>query len=154
MNCPFCLPDVQTSVFARSRRFLAIYNIAPIFPGHSLIIPENHIQSMMELDDEEVAEMILFSRKVTNLLLKVFKAEAFNWSLQEGDTAGQTQTHLHMHIVLRFPNDIPDPGNWYPKIQQNYSEILDSMNRPKFKTDEMDKIVRKLRAQAKEEGLF
>jgi bis(5'-adenosyl)-triphosphatase len=154
MNCPFCLSDIQTTVFARSSRFMAIYNMAPILPGHSLIIPKKHIQSIMELKEGEVTEMILFARKVTAMLMKIFKAESFNWSVQEGEAAGQTMSHLHMHIVLRFPGDMPDPGDWYPKIQENYNTMLDSKSRTRLKNSEMERIIQKLRENSKEEGLF
>jgi len=108
----------------------------------------------MELGEEEVSEMMLFSRRVTALLKKAFKAESFNWSVQEGEAAGQTLSHLHMHIVLRFPGDLPDPGDWYPKIQGNYKAILDSASRPRLKITEIDRIVKSLRKQSREEGLY
>ena len=54
MNCPFCHTSIADAVFARSDNFLAVYNIAPIFPGHSLIIPRKHIESVMGLDEEKL----------------------------------------------------------------------------------------------------
>jgi bis(5'-adenosyl)-triphosphatase len=148
MNCPFCQPSIQEAVFARSENFLAVYNLAPIFPGHSLIIPVRHLQSTLELTTDELTEMMLFARSVTSLLLKAFKAEAFNWSIQDREAAGQTLAHLHMHIVMRYPGDLPDPGDWYPKIRQNYSEILDSTSREKLTPSELKKIVETLRSTA------
>ena len=154
MICPFCIPEFQISVFARTHGFLAVYNIAPIVPGHSLIVPEKHIQSIMELDEGALSGMMIFSRRVSSLLKKVFKAEAFNWSLQEGTAAGQTVEHLHMHIVLRFPGDMPDPGDWYPEIRKNYSAVLDSASRPRLISTEMESIVKELRGKAMIEGLY
>jgi len=145
MECPFCNDTVREAVFAQSDNFLALYNIAPIFPGHSLIIPGKHIESIQNLSDEQLSEMIIFSRKVTDGLLQVFKAESFNWSLQEKESAGQTIAHLHWHIVLRFPGDMPNPGDWYPKIKSNYREMLDSEFRTKLNAAEMKQIVKKLR---------
>ena len=147
MTCPFCDTRIADAVFARSEDFLAVYNIAPIFPGHSIIIPRNHIETIMELDDEMLTEMMVFSRKVTKLLLRVFKTDSFNWSLQDKEAAGQTIAHLHMHIVPRMTGDIADPGDWYPKIMQNYEEILDSASRAKLTSDEMRRIVAKLRKE-------
>jgi bis(5'-adenosyl)-triphosphatase len=148
MTCPFCEPDMKDAVFAESGNFQAIYNIAPIFPGHSLIIPRRHVQSLMELTDDELSEMILFTREVTHMLLREFKAEAFNWSVQDKEAAGQTLTHLHLHIVPRYPGDIPEPGDWYPKVQKNFGEILDSADRIKLTTQELSSIVSSLRKSA------
>lgn len=150
MSCPFCDTRIADAVFARSENFLAVYNLAPIFPGHSLVIPRNHIESIMDLGDEKLAEMMVFSRKVTGLLLRVFKAESFNWSLQDKEAAGQTIAHLHMHIVPRVIGDLPDPGDWYPRIMKNYGEILDSATREKLSSEEMFRIVAKLRKEGSE----
>jgi bis(5'-adenosyl)-triphosphatase len=154
MKCPFCQPGISSFVFARSGPFMAVYNIAPVFPGHSLIIPEKHIHSLMELTDNEITAMMLFSRKITALLLRVFNAGAFDWSVQEGEVAGQSLEHLHLHIVPRFPGDLPNPGDWYPEIQNNFDKILDSASRPRLNKEEMNRIIKKLREQAREEGLF
>ena len=151
MSCPFCDTRIADAVFARSENFLAVYNIAPIFPGHSLVIPRNHIESIMDLEEEKLTEMMVFSKKVTHLLLRVFKAESFNWSLQDKEAAGQTIAHLHMHIVPRLTGDLPDPGDWYPKIMKNYGEILDSASRAKLTSDEMIRIVSKLRKEGSED---
>lgn len=149
MSCPFCDPSMEDSVFSETENFIAAYNIAPIFPGHSLIIPKKHIESVQDLENNELSEMMIFARQATNVLLRVFKTDAFNWSLQDREIAGQTLAHLHLHIVLRYPNDLPDPGDWYPEIQNNYSEILDSASRKRITRDEMRKIVERLRHEAR-----
>ncbi len=145
MKCPFCYPYVSDVVFVQSENFKALYNIAPIFPGHSLIVPDRHIASILDLGDKELFELILFSRRVTSVLIKVFGADGFNWSLQDKKSAGQTISHLHMHIVPRIKGDSNNPGNWYPKIESNYQEILDSDKRKKLKPEEMKQIISKLR---------
>lgn len=145
VKCPFCGPEIGDAVFARSKHFLAVYNVAPILPGHSLIIPRNHIKSVLELDEERMQEMMSFARKVTKLLQKVFQTEGFNWSLQDKEIAGQTIAHLHMHIVLRYPGDLHEPGDWYPKVSNNINQVLDSSARERLSEEEMEKIVARLR---------
>jgi bis(5'-adenosyl)-triphosphatase len=146
-HCPFCLPEILNSVFAKSENYYAIYNIAPVFPGHSLIIPKEHIVSILDLSESQLIEMTLFAGKVTRLLLRVFKTEGFNWSIQSSESAGQTIEHVHFHIVPRTKGDLKIPGNWYPKIQNNDSEILDSMFREKLDLSQMDKIISHLRSE-------
>lgn len=109
---------------------------------------------MMDLDENELSRMMVFTRKVSSMLMKTFKAEAFNWSLQDGMAAGQTVPHLHLHIVLRYANDMPNPGDWYPKIAANTDEILDSAFRPKLAAGVMAGIVQRLREEARKEGIF
>jgi bis(5'-adenosyl)-triphosphatase len=147
MKCPFCDPEISDAIFARSKNFLAVYNIAPIAPGHSLIIPRNHHESILELKDAELEEMMIFSRRVTRLLMKVFDTDGFDWSVQDKEIAGQTLAHLHLHIVLRYPGDMPNPGDWYPKIQDNYNKILDSTARERLSKEELHKIIERLRKE-------
>ena len=154
MKCPFCDKSVLKAAFAESKNFIAVYNLAPILPGHSLIVPKRHIESILVLTENEISEMMIFSRKVTSLLLKVFNAEAFDWSVQDQEAAGQTIPHLHMHIVPRFEGDLKNPGDWYPEIRGNNKELLDSFQRNKLSSDEMEQIISKLRYTSAMEDLY
>lgn len=148
--CAFCEKDVQENNFAASENFLAIYNVAPILPGHSLIIPKWHVVSLMDLSEQELCEMTVFSRDVVKVLMKAFGHTAFNWTIQEGVEAGQTVPHLHLHLIPRKEKDLPQPGDWYPLLEKSEIELLDSDARPKFSFDEMKVIATKLRETAKE----
>jgi bis(5'-adenosyl)-triphosphatase len=154
MSCPFCKPGIAQSVFAHSQNFRAVYNLAPIFPGHSLIIPNAHIETMLQLTDEQLTEMILFTKKVAQLLIDVFNTQSFNVSLQDREAAGQSIAHLHLHILPRRMGDLPQAGDWYPAVANNYSQILDSELRPKLSPEETLQIVIPLRTEATKRGLF
>ena len=144
-NCPFCSSNVDVAKFDESENFLAIYNIAPILPGHSLVIPKRHVESLMDLDDKELHEMMMFSRETTRLLLEVFKSTGFDWTVQEGEEAGQSVPHLHMHLIPRKSDDLSQPGDWYPLMKESEIEIIDSNARHRLSTDEMMTIVSKIR---------
>ncbi len=149
-TCPFCRKDVQAGHFAASDNFLAIYNLAPILPGHSLVIPRRHILSLLELSDPELCELALFSRDIVKVLQKAFGSHSFDWTIQEGVEAGQTIPHLHLHLIPRTQGDLPQPGDWYPLLEQSESEIIDSAARPKLTESEMRAIVLRLRRTAEE----
>jgi bis(5'-adenosyl)-triphosphatase len=140
--CPFCLPDTQRNSFASSVSFLAIYNQAPILPGHTLIIPRMHVKSLRSLTNDQMAEFFLFAREVTEMLLQYYLADAFDWSIQDNESAGQTVAHLHLHIVVRHPADLPDPGDWYPLLDAK--EKTGSENRPHLSSQEYSEITRRL----------
>lgn len=140
-SCPFCSPNVEKAKFAQSENFIAIYNIAPILPGHVLIISKQHINKFMEVNDKHMTELIKFSRQIIRTLSKAFKTDSFNWTLQEGTAAGQTIEHMHIHIIPRQKNDLPEPGDWYPKLNALETEIIDSLHRPRHNDAEMESIV-------------
>ncbi len=144
-NCPFCEDKILAASFAASSHFRAIYNLAPILPGHSLIIPEFHYQSLLDMPEELLGEMMIFSRKVVLGLRKIFNANGFNWTIQDGTSAGQTVFHVHLHLVPRQVGDLPEPGDWYPRVAAQEQNLLDSELRPKLSDEEMQQIVKYLR---------
>ena len=148
-NCPFCNTQIIKSSFYEEAGFRAIYNIAPVLPGHTLVIPVKHVRSIFELSEEEFYNMMSFSRKVIRVLQKAFHAKSFDWTIQEGEEAGQTIEHLHLHIVPRTEGDLPSPGDWYPELKRNANEYIDSAKRQKLSGEEMGKIVMKLKSVVK-----
>ena len=144
-DCPFCDKKILNNAFLETERFLAIYNIAPVLPGHSMVIPKKHITSFMEISQDELFEFVSISRKVIKILGILFRTEAFNWTLQEKEDAGQTIPHMHIHIIPRIPEDLPNPGDWYDKLSNNRYYQLDSDKRPKLDQNEIDLIVKQLR---------
>lgn len=119
-----------------SEYFLAIYNISPILRGHSLVIPKKHIQSLFELSEKETNEFFTFSRSVTKVLIEAFKGEGYDWSIQEGKSAGQSVPHLHLHIVVRKPGDLKKDEEWYDKVRNSEREFLDTSGRTRLSDEE------------------
>jgi len=148
-DCPFCKPNVLGETFLESKNFRAVYNVAPILPGHSMIVPKSHIKSMMELGDKEICEFVLLSRDAIRVLQKAFRTKAFNWGVQDGEAAGQTVSHLHIHIIPRSVKDLPTPGSWYPRMVSWENKVIDSRSRKRFTGSEMKKIVAHLKGIAK-----
>jgi bis(5'-adenosyl)-triphosphatase len=140
-DCPFCNINTDKTEFAESEHFRAIYNIAPILPGHSLIIPKSHVTSLLDLDEADISEMVSFSLQCVKMLQKAFNATGFNWTIQEGEEAGQTVRHLHLHLIPRKRNDLPHPGDWYPKLLQSESELIDSEERHKLSEEQVSVVV-------------
>lgn len=138
-KCPFCAASIIEISFVESRHFCAIVNIAPILPGHSLIIPKRHVKSLLALDEHEVAEMVNLSRKAISLLMHEFKSEGFDWTIQEGEAAGQSVPHLHLHLIPRKHGDLPNAGDWYPRL-------IDNRDRPRLSHPEMKRIAQRLQS--------
>lgn len=147
-ECPFCDPDIRKSLFFEEGDCCAIYNIAPVLPGHSLVIPKKHITSLLEFSPEEMAHFFSVARKTLRILMTAFSTDAFDWSIQEKPEAGQTIEHLHLHIVPRMKGDLKSPGDWYPLLQDHDSAYIDSISRNRINTDVMTQITKELKAVA------
>ena len=144
-DCPFCAPWAERATFAEKGNFRALYNISPILPGHSLVVPKLHIKSLMELDEIDLCGFFTFSRSITAFLQEVFGGAGFNWTIQNAEAAGQTVPHLHLHLVPRKAGDLPTPGDWYPALLRSESVLLDDEKRPCLSDREMAQVVNHLR---------
>ena len=143
-TCIFCKKSVTEKAFFSNLKFSAIYNLAPVLPGHTLIIPNIHYESLSQLSDTELADMMIFARKACEILRIVFKCEGFDWTIQDGVSAGQTVPHLHLHLIPRKPLDMPEGDDWYSKISENEQIMLDSESRRKLSEAEYDEITDRL----------
>ncbi|WMJ74839.1 HIT domain-containing protein [Cytophagaceae bacterium ABcell3] len=148
VSCPFCNVS-ENDAFFSSSNFLAIYNLAPILPGHSLIIPRKHKESLFELSDDELGEFMKLGRDVAKILSYELNTDAFDWTIQEKEAAGQTVPHLHLHVIPRRLNDLPSPGDWFQELEKSKAE--DSRKRKKLSCDQLSAITKRLKGVA--EGL-
>jgi bis(5'-adenosyl)-triphosphatase len=148
MNCPFCRLNPKEHAFATSPNFMAVYDISPMLPGHTLIIPKEHIESLHDLEQDKLNEFFRFARQVTKGLCAFLDTDAFDWSIQEKEEAGQSVSHVHLHIIPRTKNDLPNPGDWYPLLMEhNRQTVIDSAKRPRFTESEFRVITDKLRVK-------
>lgn len=135
--CPFCEKiNLKKLAYLESVSTKVIYNIAPIIPGHSLVIPKRHVQSLLDLDEKELMDFMCLGLKAVKVLRKVWGKRDFNFSIQDGPGAEQSVPHLHAHVLIRERGDFS--GNIH-------HEIADSRKRPKLSDKEMAEIVEKLR---------
>jgi bis(5'-adenosyl)-triphosphatase len=143
--CIFCSKAVIEKSFYSEGGFRAIYNIAPILPGHSLVIPNKHFDSLFELSDSELGEMMVFARRITTVLKSVFGCDGFDLTIQDGKSAGQTVPHLHLHIIPRKPHDMAIGEDWYGKIAGSERLMIDSEQRERLNDGEFDAVIARLK---------
>ena len=107
-KCPFCNISADR-VIAEDRNIIAIADEFPVANGHTLVIPKEHVRSVFQLDTNESANLWKFVVKVRQLLADRFKPDGFNIGINDGDAAGQTVSHAHIHIIPRYKGDVEDP---------------------------------------------
>lgn len=143
--CPFCAETAQKDSFASENGLLALYNLSPILPGHSLVVPVRHVSSLFDLSEDEISAFFSFARKVTAFLTQTYASDAYDWSLQEGEAAGQSVEHLHLHIIPRNPGDLPEDEDWYVQLEEQRKMPIDSPERIILNPLEYKVICEKLR---------
>jgi len=108
VTCPFCHPEAERLV-ASNEHALALGDGYPIAEGHTLVVPKRHAASLFDLSAEEQAAIWALATEVRNHLQAQLSPDGFNIGLNDGEAAGQTIPHAHIHIIPRRRGDVPDP---------------------------------------------
>lgn len=107
-GCPFC--DVsEESIVAESRHALAFRDRYPVSRGHTLVIPRLHGKSLFAQNAQVQADVWHLVAKVRDQLRSALIPDGFNVGVNDGEAAGQTVEHAHVHVIPRFKGDVADP---------------------------------------------
>lgn len=99
--CIFCAiieKKLKANVVLETGRILAFHDINPIAPTHVLIVPKKHVANISELSEKDldlVAEMMLKAKELAAKLI----GTGYRLVINNGEEAGQTVFHLHMHLL-------------------------------------------------------
>jgi histidine triad (HIT) family protein len=105
--------------------FLAFLDVFPLVKGHTLVIPKKEIDYIFDIDDEKLAEMMVFSKKVAKAIKKTIPCQKVGVSV-----IGLEVPHAHIHLI---------PMN-------NVSEMNFSQPKLKLESSEMEKIAADIKA--------
>ena len=93
-----------------TKYFNVIRDNYPVTPLHTLIIPKRHILEFTDLTLEEEAEFHLILKKAKSSLKTLDSTiTGFNIGINEGQSAGQTIMHCHIHLIPRRDGDVDNP---------------------------------------------
>ena len=106
--CAFCTLPIER-VIDSNNYGVVIRDGFPITPGHTLIIPKRHIGSFFELETDERQDLLNLLVAAKKILQEEFKPNGYNIGINDGQAAGQTVPHLHIHLIPRYKGDLPDP---------------------------------------------
>lgn len=108
--CLFCSKDKQTlEVISENEFCFALWDQNPVSPGHALVIPKKHIASFFDLTSEEVTKLFVLLQEVKDVISRDYSPDGFNIGINDGEAAGRTIHHLHIHLIPRYAGDVPSP---------------------------------------------
>lgn len=115
-DCIFCKianGDIPTNALYEDDIVKVIFDLGPASKGHVLILPKNHFDNVYGLDDETAAHIFQVAVKVANAMKSALKPDGINIVQNNGEAAGQTVFHFHMHIIPRYKDDTVNV-TWVP----------------------------------------
>ena len=126
-NCIFCKianGEIPSKTLFEDDEFRVILDLGPAAKGHALILPKSHYANLYELSEETASKVMLLAKKMAMQMTDKLKCDGFNLVQNNGEVAGQTVFHFHMHLIPRYKNDNQTIG-WKPgePSQEELEEI-------------------------------
>jgi len=109
--CLFCDRDnsEKNTIIVENELFYAREDNFPVSKGHSEIVPKKHVESFFELNDDELVQMFDLIKKTKNIMQERHNPDAFNIGINDGEEAGRSIHHLHIHLIPRYKGDVEIP---------------------------------------------
>lgn len=104
-NCIFCkilAGEIPSTAVYEDDDFKAILDVNPAARGHVIILPKNHAANIYELPDEDASKIMVVAKKIATAIEKAYHCDGVNILQNNGEAAGQTVFHLHVHVIPRF----------------------------------------------------
>ena len=140
-HCTFCdlvLGAAEVSVCYEDSLALAFMDIQPVSPGHVLVVPRQHFESLLDTPRDLVMHLFDVAARVGEVVRKVTRAPGMNIVVNSGAAAGQDVFHYHVHVIPRTPGDgfdipLPFGGSAMPereRLEAMAAQIIAAMRDP------------------------
>ena len=107
-NCIFCKlanGDIPTNTLYEDEKFRVILDASPAVKGHALVLPKDHFANIYEIDEETAAGAAAVAKKMSKKISDTLHCDGLNILQNNGEAAGQTVFHYHVHLIPRYAGD-------------------------------------------------
>ena len=107
-DCIFCKivnGKIPAAKVYEDNNTISFLDIMPANKGHCLVVPKKHYETLLDIPDEDLANLIKAAKKVTKALSLSIGNGSYNLVMNNGKEAGQLVNHAHIHIIPRFVGD-------------------------------------------------
>ena len=132
-NCIFCKianGEIPSRTIYEDEHFRVILDLGPATKGHALILPKEHYEDFFALPEETARDAVSVAKKIAPKMKANLHADGFNLVQNNGECAGQTVMHFHLHLIPRYANDGQKIG-WVPgsPSQEELQAIRDQIKK-------------------------
>lgn len=129
-GCLFCRiirGEVPVKKVYEDVHSLAFLDINPRNPGHTLIIPKKHYETLFDMPDSEGGLFFISLKRVAGQVKKGTQSQGLSVCQNNGSAAGQVVAHLHFHLIPRFMNEGPSALEAFLPIKKMDERSLDTI---------------------------
>ena len=107
-DCIFCKiakGEIPSATIYETSEFKVMLDVAPANKGHALIIPKEHFDNIFEIDGETAGKLFSLATVVARAIKEETDCDGMNIVQNNGEVAGQTVNHFHLHLIPRHKED-------------------------------------------------
>ncbi len=107
-NCIFCKianGEIPTNTIYEDEGFRVILDNGPATKGHALVLPKGHYANLYEIPEDVLSGAAVVAKKVAATMKEKLSCDGLNLVQNNGEAAGQTVMHFHLHIIPRYKDD-------------------------------------------------
>lgn len=107
-NCLFCKianGQIPSATVYEDETFRVILDMNQAIKGHMLILPKEHAANLYELPEETAGEALRLAKKLALSAKKTMDIDGLNLLQNNGEAAGQSVMHFHLHVLPRKAGD-------------------------------------------------
>lgn len=97
--------EIESNIVYEDDLVIAFLDISQATKGHTLVVPKKLYKNIFELDDEIAGSLYQVVVKLSKAIKKAFNPAGINIVNNNGEIAGQSVFHYHIHIVPRYLDD-------------------------------------------------
>jgi histidine triad (HIT) family protein len=115
-DCIFCKlanGEIPTNALYEDDVVKVIFDLGPASKGHVLILPKNHFDNIYSMDSDTAAHVFQVAVKMANAMKAALNFDGLNIVQNNGEIAGQTVFHFHLHLIPRYEGDTVNV-TWVP----------------------------------------
>nr|WP_295971176.1 HIT family protein [uncultured Bacillus sp.] len=104
-DCIFCKianGDIPAAKVYENEHVVAFLDISQVTKGHTLVIPKVHKENLFELTPEIAKNIFDVVPEIANALKTVYQPVGLNMVNNNGEEAGQSVFHFHVHLIPRY----------------------------------------------------
>ena len=104
-SCIFCKiikGDIPSSTIYEDENVKVILDISPAAKGHAILLVKEHVANVFELPADLAAKVFAVVPKVATAIKEELGCDGMNILQNNGEAAGQTVFHFHMHLIPRY----------------------------------------------------
>lgn len=128
--CIFCSivnKEIPSSCIYEDDKVMAFLDLSQVTKGHTLVVPKQHYDNILECDDETLAHLIKVVKMLAVRITERLDAKGVNILNNTHEAAGQTVNHLHFHIIPRFGDEDAISIQFNESKKQDLDELTNTL---------------------------